>query len=109
VVLYQNETEALLLSQITGITGVGGTVSIAQTIEAVKNSSPGTSGSASDATARDSEYQTILAKANSGRQLTSAELSILQEKNPAAYARAMRTNTASPAKSDQVVISYREQ
>jgi hypothetical protein len=92
---------------------VGGTGSIAQTIEAVKSSSSSTSGSTSASTTSDSEYQTILAKANSGQQLTSAELAVLQEKNPAAYARAIRTNTASqesasPAKYDQVVISYRE-
>jgi formate dehydrogenase maturation protein FdhE len=40
------------------------------------------------------DYQTILAKANSGQQLTSAELAVLKEKNPTAYAKAMRTETA---------------
>jgi hypothetical protein len=40
------------------------------------------------------EYQTILSKVSSGQQLTSAELAILKEKNPAAYAKAMRMETA---------------
>jgi uncharacterized protein YjiK len=40
------------------------------------------------------EYQTILSKVNNGQQLTSAELAVLKEKNPAAYAKVIRTNTA---------------
>jgi hypothetical protein len=40
------------------------------------------------------DYLAILAKANSGQRLTSAELSVLKEKNPAAYAKAMRTDSA---------------
>jgi hypothetical protein len=93
---------------------VSGRESIAQTIETIKNSPSSTSsGSTSATTTSDSEYQTILAKANSGQQLTNAELVVLQEKNPAAYARAIRAKTASqesasPVKYDQVVISYRE-
>jgi hypothetical protein len=42
----------------------------------------------------DSDYQTILAKANSGQQLSQSELTILREKNPAAYAKAVKTDTA---------------
>jgi hypothetical protein len=45
----------------------------------------------STATTDNLEYQTILSKANSGQQLTSAELAVLKEKNPAAYAKAIRT------------------
>ncbi|MDR1509965.1 MAG: hypothetical protein LBS53_10035, partial [Synergistaceae bacterium] len=57
--------------------------------------SAGTSTSSiSAATTDDSEYQAILSKANNGQQLTSAELAILKEKNPAAYAKAIRTDTA---------------
>jgi hypothetical protein len=110
VITIQDETEALLLSQITG---VGNTEYIAKTTAATKGSSEksesstketegksmsGVSAStsiASTSTATtDLEYQTILAKANSGQQLTNAELAILKEKNPAAYAKAMRIDTA---------------
>jgi hypothetical protein len=48
------------------------------------------------------EYQTILAKANSGQQLTSAELAVLKEKNPAAYAKAIRIKTARQALASQM-------
>jgi hypothetical protein len=41
-----------------------------------------------------SDYEAILAKANSGQTLTSSELSVLKAKNPAAYAKAVRTDTA---------------
>ncbi|MDR3265932.1 MAG: hypothetical protein LBT15_07975 [Synergistaceae bacterium] len=49
---------------------------------------------ASAATTDTADYLAILAKANSGQQLTSAELAVLKEKNPAAYAKAMRTDTS---------------
>jgi hypothetical protein len=99
----------LLLSQISG---VGNTEYIAKTAatkgsssEKSENSSKETEGKLTlDASASTSttsttttdnvEYQTILAKANSGQQLTSAELATLKEKNPAAYAKAVRINTA---------------
>ncbi|MDR1572284.1 MAG: hypothetical protein LBS32_07150 [Clostridiales Family XIII bacterium] len=42
----------------------------------------------------DSDYQAILTKANSGQQLSQSELTILKERNPAAYARAIKADTA---------------
>jgi hypothetical protein len=109
-ITIRNETEALSLSQITG---AGNTEYIAKTTAAARkpssekseSSSKETEGkltsgisagasAVSTATADDSEYQTILSKVNSGQQLTSAELAVLKEKNPAAYAKAMRTDTA---------------
>jgi hypothetical protein len=108
VIKIQNETEALLLSQIIGVSN---TEYIAKTTAAAKgassekseNSSKEVEGklaldtststsTISSSTTDNSAYQTILAKANNGQQLTNAELAILKEKNPAAYAKAIRTN-----------------
>lgn len=44
--------------------------------------------------ANDSSYNTIVSKVNQGRQLTSAELALLKERDPALYARAMKASKA---------------
>jgi hypothetical protein len=115
-ITIRSERKALSLSQITG---VGSTEYIAKTTAAGKwsssekpessskesegkssvSASTSTVSAISTATTDNLEYQTILSKVNSGQQLTSAELAILKEKNPAAYARAIRTE------SDQAVAS----
>lgn len=42
----------------------------------------------------DSDYQAIVTKANSGQQLTSAELETLRGRNPALYAKALQAQNA---------------
>ena len=74
------------------ITGLGSTEYTAKTSESTSVTSAETT--LLSAAADSLDYQTILSKANNGQQLTSAELAVLKEKNPAAYAKAMRTNTA---------------
>jgi hypothetical protein len=85
----KRETEAFLLSQITGL---GSMEYTAKTSESISVTSAETA--ILSAAADNLDYQTILSKVNNGQQLTSAELAVLKEKNPAAYAKAMRTNTA---------------
>ena len=74
------------------ITGLGNTEYTAKTSESTSVTSAETA--ILSAAADNLDYQTILSKVNNGQQLTSAELVVLKEKNPAAYAKAMRTNTA---------------
>jgi hypothetical protein len=97
--------EEFLMAQLTGISSSAEYLAKTATRELspqksgdsneteVKSTSDA-SAAASAATTTDAEYQAILAKANSGQQLTSAELTVLKAKNPAAYARATRTDTA---------------
>jgi hypothetical protein len=50
---------------------------------------------------KEATYQTILAKANSGQQLTRAELEILKEKNLAAYAKVTKAEAATQTEKPQ--------
>ena len=77
------------------ITGLGNTEHTAKsTLATSAETSLLSTATVSTATTDNLDYQTILSKVNNGQQLTSAELTLLKEKNPAAYAKAMRTYTA---------------